>query len=91
MLRRVALGALARLRELGVGVPEELSVIGFDDISLDRVAHSNLTTVSVPRDELGRRAGEILERLLVNDYDAEPLYLPMTLRIRDTSGPPAVR
>jgi DNA-binding LacI/PurR family transcriptional regulator len=87
----VALGALARLRELGVGVPDELSVIGFDDISLERVAHSNLTTVSVPRDELGRRAGEILERLLVNDYNEEPLYLPMTLQVRDTSGPPAVR
>jgi LacI family transcriptional regulator len=87
----VALGAIARLRELGVGVPDELSVIGFDDISLDRVAHSNLTTVSVPRDELGRRAGEMLERLLVNDYGDEPLYLPMTLQVRDTSGPPAVR
>ncbi|MEU4395200.1 LacI family DNA-binding transcriptional regulator [Kribbella sp. NPDC023855] len=85
----VALGAMARLRELGVGVPEELSVIGFDDISLERVAHANLTTVSVPRDELGRRAGEILERLLVNTSDDEPLSLPMTLQVRDTSGPPA--
>ena len=69
-------------------MPAEVSVIGFDDISLDRVAHSNLTTVSVPRDELGRRAGEILERLLVNGYDEDPLYLPMTLHVRDTSGPP---
>ncbi len=82
----VALGALSRLRELGVDVPAELSVIGFDDIALDRVAHTSLTTVSVPRDELGRRAGEILERLLVNAYAEEPLYLPMTLRVRDTSG-----
>ncbi len=84
----VALGALSRLHELGVSVPEEYSVIGFDDISLERVAHSNLTTVSVPRDELGRKAGEILEQLLVNGYDADPLYLPMTLHVRDTSGPP---
>lgn len=84
----VALGALSKLRELGVEVPADVSVIGFDDISLDRVAHSNLTTVSVPRDELGRRAGEILERLLVNGYDEDPLYLPMTLHVRDTSGPP---
>lgn len=84
----VALGALSRLRELGISVPDDYSVIGFDDISLDRVAHSNLTTVSVARDELGRRAGEILEQLLVHGYDADPLYLPMTLRVRDTSGGP---
>ncbi|GAA1588768.1 LacI family DNA-binding transcriptional regulator [Kribbella sancticallisti] len=84
----VALGALSRLNELGVSVPAQYSVVGFDDISLDRVAHSNLTTVSVPRDELGRRAGEILEQLLVNGYDADPLYLPMALHVRDTSGPP---
>jgi DNA-binding LacI/PurR family transcriptional regulator len=84
----VALGALARMRELGVAVPSAYSVVGFDDISLERVAHSNLTTVSVPRDELGRRAGELLEQLLVNGDDAEPTYLPMRLQVRDTSGPP---
>nr|WP_273482918.1 substrate-binding domain-containing protein [Kribbella italica] len=84
----VALGALARMRELGIAVPAAYSVVGFDDISLERVAHSNLTTVSVPRDELGRRAGELLEQLLVNGDDAEPTYLPMRLQVRDTSGPP---
>ncbi|MFC0624523.1 LacI family DNA-binding transcriptional regulator [Kribbella deserti] len=82
----VAFGALMRLRELGVDVPGEISVTGFDDISLDRVAHSNLTTVSVPRDELGRQAGEMLEQLLTKGYDAEPRYLPMELRVRDTTG-----
>ncbi|HEY0619488.1 MAG TPA: LacI family DNA-binding transcriptional regulator [Kribbella sp.] len=84
----VALGALARLRELGISVPAEISVIGFDDLALERVAHSNLTTVSVSRDELGRQAGEILEQLLVEGYDADPLYLPMHLHIRDTSAAP---
>ncbi|WP_328988778.1 LacI family transcriptional regulator [Kribbella sp. NBC_01245] len=82
----VAFGALMRLRELGVDVPGEVSVTGFDDISLDRVAHSNLTTVSVPRDQLGRQAGEMLELLLTEGYDAEPRYLPMELRVRDTTG-----
>ncbi|GAA1640333.1 hypothetical protein GCM10009744_32660 [Kribbella alba] len=43
-------------------MPAEISLIGFDDLALDRVAHSNLTTVSVSRDELGRQAGEILEQ-----------------------------
>ena len=84
----VALGALSRLRELGVAVPGDLSVTGFDDLSLERVAHTDLTTVSVSRDELGRRAGEILEQLLVHGYDADPVYLPMQLHVRDTSAAP---
>lgn len=87
----VALGALARLRELGVAVPEQMSVIGFDDISLDRVAHSNLTTVSVARDRVGRRAGEMLDLLMTTGHDTEPQYVPMELRVRDTSGRPGVR
>ncbi|QNE20495.1 LacI family transcriptional regulator [Kribbella qitaiheensis] len=71
----------------GLSTPS-ISVIGFDDISLDRVAHTNLTTVAVSRDELGRRAGEILEQLLVHGYEAGPVYLPMQLRVRDTSAAP---
>jgi len=84
----VALGALSRLHELDIAVPADISVIGFDDLSLERVAHTNLTTVSVSRDELGRRAGEILEQLLVHGYDAAPVYLPMQLHVRDTTAAP---
>ncbi len=84
----VAFGALSRLRELGVSVPADLSVVGFDDLSLDRVAHTELTTVSVSRDNLGRRGGEILEELLVTGHDADPVYLPMTLHLRNTTAPP---
>lgn len=84
----VALGALARLRELGVRVPADLTVTGFDDIALDRVAHSNLTTVSGERHELGRRAAEMLELLMTVGHDSEPRIAPMHLRVRDTSGRP---
>lgn len=51
----VAFGALSRLQELKVVVPSDLTVVGFDDISLDHVAHTSLTTVAVSRDDLGRR------------------------------------
>jgi DNA-binding LacI/PurR family transcriptional regulator len=64
----IPLGALARLRA-GVVVPEAISVVGFDDISLDHVAHSQLTTVSVARDEVGRRA-MTLRLQPPNDRDA---------------------
>ena len=83
-----AFGALSRLRELGVSVPSDLTVVGFDDISLDHVAHTSLTTVAVSRDHLGRRAGEILEQLLTTGHDAAPVYLSMTLHLRTTTAPP---
>ncbi|WP_433467483.1 LacI family DNA-binding transcriptional regulator [Spirillospora sp. CA-128828] len=56
----VALGVLARLDELGVGVPGEVSLTGFDDTSLSRLVSPRLTTVRVSKQDLGRRAWELL-------------------------------
>ena len=84
----VALGAVTRMRELGVRVPEELSVVGFDDIELDQVAHTSLTTVSVPRGQLGKQAAEMLETLMTERHDGEPVYLPMELHVRASTAPP---
>ncbi|GAA3646234.1 hypothetical protein GCM10022224_006200 [Nonomuraea antimicrobica] len=68
-------------------VPGEVSVVGFDDLSLDWFGLATLTTVSVARDALGRRAGEMLELLMADGHDTEPRYLPVELLVRDTSGP----
>lgn len=82
----VALGASTRLRELNVAVPAELSLIGFDDISLDGFARFPVTTVTVARDQLGRLAGAMLERHLAGEQDSEPRYVPMELVVRETSA-----
>jgi LacI family transcriptional regulator len=55
----VALGALARFEELGVSVPGDVSLTGFDDIAISRLVSPRLTTMAVPRQELGRRAWEL--------------------------------
>jgi LacI family transcriptional regulator, galactose operon repressor len=81
----VAQGALHRLRADGVDVPGEVSVIGFDDLSMDRFGPAGLTTVSVRRDELGRRAGEMLESAMTAEADTEPVLLPMHLVVRGSS------
>ena len=52
----LAVGALRRARELGIDIPKDVSIIGFDDIELAQVAHPPLTTVHVPHREMGRLA-----------------------------------
>lgn len=68
---KVAFGLLAHLHELGVDVPAELSVVGFDDIELASYATPALTTVHVPYEAIGRRAWERLhERVVPRPADA---------------------
>jgi DNA-binding LacI/PurR family transcriptional regulator len=57
---RMAIGAIKRLQELGYRVPQQVSVVGFDDIPLASTLHPALTTVRQPGDRLGTRAAEIL-------------------------------
>lgn len=56
----VAIGLMRALRELGLRVPEDVSVIGYDDIDMAQYASVPLTTVHVPKTEMGRRAAELL-------------------------------
>ena len=52
----IALGAMKALREKGWRIPEDVSVIGFDDVSFSSIASPPLTTLRVPKLELGRTA-----------------------------------
>lgn len=82
-----AIGVMSRLRELGIRVPEEVSVTGFDGIDLARYNETSITTAISPRAELGRRAWQILEGALAKDpRDPEPL-LPAELLVGESTGP----
>ena len=56
----VAIGLLRALRELGLDVPGDVSVVGYDNIEAAEYAAVPLTTVEVPKQELGHRAAELL-------------------------------
>ena len=56
----LALGLMVQLRELGVRIPDEMGVIGYDDIEFAGVAVPPLSSVRQPRAELGRTAAELL-------------------------------
>ncbi len=60
----IAMGAMSALEESGVRVPEDVSVVGIDDIFFAFLARPPLTTISVPREQLGIIAFEALENML---------------------------
>jgi LacI family transcriptional regulator len=60
----MAIGALRALRQAGVAVPEEVEVIGFDDIEFARMTEPPLTTVAQPAQEMGAISAELLLRLV---------------------------
>jgi len=83
----VAFGALARLRECGIAVPDEVSIAGFDDIAFAAYASPALTTVRNPKEQLGRHAWRMLVRLLNGERGLEPQVLVPELVVRDSTGP----
>ncbi|MRG61680.1 LacI family DNA-binding transcriptional regulator [Agromyces sp. CFH 90414] len=82
-----ALGLLARLRELGVDVPGELSVTGIDDVPLARFAAPALTTMSVPRLELGAQSWRRLRDAMAGEPATHPLSYRAILEVRGSTGP----
>jgi LacI family transcriptional regulator len=84
----MAFGAVQALKELGYRVPEDVSVIGFDDISLARFSSPPLTTVRQDTYQKGRITAETLLALMRNRGDAIPtqLMLDTTLIIRNSTA-----
>jgi LacI family transcriptional regulator len=86
----VALGALRALRRRGLHVPEDVALVGFDDITAARFITPALTTVHVPAFGLGWSAAELLIQIIGQDgTDHEPVLLDTELVIRETCGAPA--
>jgi LacI family transcriptional regulator len=88
----MAVGALQVARALGLRVPEDLSVVGFDDTIEAEVAYPPLTTVRQPLKELGRMAVDLLFRLLA-DQGSEPVHVELATRlvVRSSTAAPAAR
>lgn len=88
----VALGLCRALEELGLSVPEDVSVVGYDDLQLLEYlsAASRLTSVHVPKFEVGRTAAELLHQDIEGDKTITPrkVFLQAELAIRETSDVP---
>ena len=78
---------LAGLREGGVRVPEEVSVVGFDDADIARMCYPPLTTVRQDGIGKGRRAAEALFELIAGKSpDPADFTLPVELVVRQTTA-----
>jgi LacI family repressor for deo operon, udp, cdd, tsx, nupC, and nupG len=86
----MAFGVIHELRKLGLDVPGQVSVVGFDDLFLSEAFYPPLTTVSQPRTDIGRAAMTMLLDLLSGGATPrKPVMLPTTLKVRGTTAPAA--
>jgi DNA-binding LacI/PurR family transcriptional regulator len=88
MSDQLAFGAIRAAQTLGLAVPEDLSVVGFDDVAAAAVSDPPLTTVHQPLQERGRAAGELVLDLLHGRPVADLTTFPVRLVIRATTGRP---
>ncbi|MBB5895296.1 LacI family DNA-binding transcriptional regulator [Kutzneria kofuensis] len=86
----MALGVLARLRDRGVRVPDDVSLTGFDDLMFGALCQPPLTTVAMPVVPAGRLAVDLLlDRLANRDAEVRHDELDTQLIVRATTAPPA--
>jgi LacI family transcriptional regulator len=85
----VAIGVLHAARKRGLSVPDDLSVVGFDDTEPARIVTPQLTSVRQPLAEMGRMGVSLLVRLIEGQrVDALRLELATKLVVRDSTAPP---
>jgi DNA-binding LacI/PurR family transcriptional regulator len=81
---------MTALREAGHKVPEDVSVMGFDDIEFASIAYPPLTTIRQPLHEMGAMAAELLLRKFANDESVRNICVRPELVVRSSTCPPSL-
>lgn len=85
----LALGAVTSIKEMGLRVPEDMTVIGFDDVEHTTMLHPYITTVAQPCYELGRESFQLLYAQMAQEKEIpRQIILEHELIIRESSSPP---
>ncbi len=82
----MAVGAMREIRGRGLRIPEDISVTGFDNVRLSQFCYPALTTVHIPRDQIGQNICEVLIPNMETMLEHEILIAP-ELVVRDSTGP----
>jgi LacI family transcriptional regulator len=87
----IGLGVISALEEVGLRVPQDVSVIGYDDILIARLSRPPLTTISVPRNKIGLLAFRALQQIMRSKGKPGCQYsLETELVVRKSTAPPKV-
>jgi LacI family transcriptional regulator len=82
-----AVGALRAIHRAGLRVPDDISVVGFDDIELSQFTNPPLTTIRLSRDELGRKAFDVLyEAVKAPKEKSQQIHISTGLVIRESTA-----
>jgi DNA-binding LacI/PurR family transcriptional regulator len=81
-----AFGALRMIQKSGLRVPHDISIVGFDDLSLASYMNPPLTTIRQPRREMGRRATEILLKLFEGSRSRNAVRFEGELVVRESTA-----
>ena len=84
----VAFGVMGAIREAGLRIPEDVAVVGYDDVQMSSCLEVSLTTVKIPKVELGKAALELLIELLRDGNNTEHprgIKLPVELLVRQST------
>ncbi len=84
----IAAGAINRAKEVGLKVPADLSITGFDDINLATVVEPQLTTVRVPQKQMGKSAASLLLEYVKTKKQPRSIQFETEVIIRGSLGPP---
>jgi DNA-binding LacI/PurR family transcriptional regulator len=82
----IAFGLIEAAREAGLRIPQDVSIVGFDDVEASRMVNPPLTTVRQPIREKGRRAAGLFVQMLRSDEPpaAQHIQLPVELIVRES-------
>lgn len=86
----LALGAMLEAQRHGLRVPQDLSIVGFDDLDYAPELRPSLTTVRIPAAEIGTAAAEYLLARIRNAPLSRTVEIPANLIVRDSTCPPRV-
>lgn len=83
----MAFGCMQEIRKAGLAIPEDIAVVGFDDVEASVLVQPRLTTVHVRKEELGRHAVEQLVGIMLNGIThVTTTHVPVELVVRESSG-----
>ncbi|VVM37551.1 HTH-type transcriptional repressor CytR [Pseudomonas fluorescens] len=83
----MAIGALKRIKQMGLRVPEDISLVGFDDIPFAQYCDPPLTTIAQPAENFGRKAVEMLIALIEKKpLEQRHVILPFELTLRNSTA-----